>query len=223
VWLGSLSLVVVLSLVSTLIKVATWTNIADAVLLVSALVLTVFGLYRTFQDAANRDRILGMIRHLDHKERITALRDLAWSSINRGDVTATEFLLSSAAYGSQEQAGLVDWITQYSQLLEQPWLRQAILASLTSGDFDSKAAELLSLALNRLVVCCLDHEWYDTVREIIFAIMRTVEESPRFSEHHKYVVFDLGFNLHCIGEEGSASERIGQRSPDSLQDARNLI
>lgn len=222
VWLGSLSVVVLLSLASTLVTVAAWTNIVDAVLLVSALALTVFGLYRTFQDAADRERILGMVRRLDHKERITALRDLVWSSVNRGDVTSTEFLLSSAAYGSQEQAELVDWITQYSQLLEQPWLRQAILTNLTSGVFDSKAAELLRPALNQLVVSCLDHEWYDTVREIIFAIMRTVEESPKFSEYHKYIVFDLGFNLHYIGEEGSASERVSKRSPDSLQDARNL-
>lgn len=221
-WLGLLSLVVLASLAFTLIKVAPWTNIGDAILLVGALAITVVGLYQTFQDAADRGRILGMIRHLDDDNRITALRDLTWSSVNRGDVTSTEFLLSFAHYGSQEQAELVDWITQYSQLLEQPWLRQAILANLTSGNFDGKAAELLGPALNRLLVCCLDREWYESVREIVVAVVRAVEKFSRFTGYHRNVVFDIGFNLHYLGEEGSATARVSQHSPESLQDARDL-
>ena len=221
-WLGFLSLIVLASLASTLITVARWTNIGDAILLVSALALTVIGLYKTFQGAADRGRILGMIRHLTGENQVTALRDLTWDSVNRGDVTSTEFLLNVAHYGSKEQAELADWVTQYSQLLEQPWLRQAILSNLTSGDFDGKPAELSGLTINRLVVCCLDREWYYSVHEIIVTILRSVERSERFTSYHRYVVFDLGFNLHYVGEEGSATERISQRSPESLQDVRDL-
>jgi hypothetical protein len=148
-WLGLLSLVVLASLILTLIRVSHRTNFADAFLLVSALVFTVFGLYRTFQDAADRARILAMIKHLDSEDQTTALRDLIWSSVNRGDVTSTEFLLGLSAYGSREQAELADWITQYSQLLEQSWFRHAILNSLTSGEFTAQAAELLRPALSR--------------------------------------------------------------------------
>jgi len=222
VWLGLLSAIVLASLVLTLIRDAPWTNVADAFLLVGALALTVIGLYKTFQDTVDQARILGMIKHLEDGAQMTALRDLTWNSVNRGDVTATEFLLSFAHYGSKEQAELVDWITQYSQLLEQPWLRQAILANLTSGDFDHEAAESLCSAIKRLFICCLDREWYDSAHEIIVTMTRAMETTARFTEYHRYVAFDLGFNLHYIGDEGSATVRVSQRSPESLQDAQNL-
>jgi hypothetical protein len=78
-------------------------------------------------------------------------------------------------------------------------------------------------ALNRLFLSCLDREWYDSVHEIIVATVRAVCLTPKFTQYHRYAIFDLGFNLHYVGEEGSATKRISQRAPDSLQDARSLF
>lgn len=222
-WLGLLSFVVLASLAFTFTKVTTWANIVEALLLVSALALTVIGLYRTFRGAADRDRILGMISHLRDKDRTTALRDLTWNSVNRGDVTSTEYLLNLPSYGSQEQAELIDWITQYSQLLEQPWLRQAILVNVKSGVFDDIAAKLLRPAIGRLIIHCLDKEWYDFIHEVILELIWLIERSQTFTEYHRCLIFDIGFNLHYVGEEGrAATPRISVRAPKFLQDTRDL-
>lgn len=221
-WLVTLTLITAASLALTLIKQSRWTNIGDALLLVGALFFTAFGLFRTFQGAADRERILHMVTFLPPTTRTAALRDLAWSSVSRADVTSTEFLLGLSPYGSAEQAELVDWITQYSQLLEQSWFRHVILESLTSGKFTAQAAELLRPTFIRLLTCCLDREWYDSVHEIIVAIFRVIETAPQFTMYHKYVMFDLGFNLYYIGEEGSAAKRKSERTPEPLGDARNL-
>ncbi len=108
-------------------------------------------------------------------------------------------------------------------MLEQSWLRQAILDSLTSGEFNEKAAKLMEPALNRLVTSCLDHEWYDSVHDIIVAVVRAVDLTSKFTGYHRYAIFDLGFNLYYVGEEGSATARSSLRAPDSLQDARDLF
>jgi hypothetical protein len=222
-WLGPLSLIILGSLALTLIRETFWTNIGDAAILVAAVLITVLGLFKTFEGAANRARVLAMVKHLRGSRRTTALRDLIWNSVSRGDVTSTEFLLNFSPYGSAEQADLLDWTTQYSQLLEQSWLRQAILNSLTAGDFNEQAAKLLEPALNRFTTCCLDREWYDSVHDIIIAVVRAVGLTSKFTGYHRYAIFDLGFNLHYLGEEGSATVRTSQRSPDSLQDARDLF
>jgi hypothetical protein len=223
VWLGLLALVTLASLAFTLIKTAAWTNICDAFLISSALLIVVLGLYWTFQSAADRSRILGMIRRLHDEDRIIALRDLTWNSVNRGDVTSTGFLLKSSQSGSQEQAALLDWMTQYSQILEQPWMREAILATFASGDFGGTAADVLRSAFNRLVSYCLDHELYESVNNITFAVVRSIALSPKFTSNHTRILFDLGFNLHYVGEEGSASDRSSQRAPEALEDARDLF
>jgi hypothetical protein len=77
--------------------------------------------------------------------------------------------------------------------------------------------------LNRLAINCLDREWYDFIHEIIVAVTRAVCLTSRFTQFHRYAIFDLGFNLHWVGEEGSATARSSQRAPDSLQDARDLF
>ena len=222
-WLTLLGIITLGSLATALIRVSFRTNISDAVMLVAAVVLTILGLYRTFQGTADRKKVLGMVSHLNDSQRMTALRDLMWNSVNRGDVTSAEFLLDCSPYGSTDRASLIDWTTQYSPLLEQPWLRQAILHSLTSGDFDENAAKLMDPALKRLVINCLDREWYDSIHEIIIDVIRAVCSTSRFTQYHRYAIFDLGFNLHYVGEEGSSTERSSQRSPDSLQDARDLF
>jgi len=221
-WLASLTLVTGLALALALVRLSRWTNIADAVLLVGALFFTIFGLFKTFQGAADRHRILGMVQFLSNETRIAALRDLAWNSANQGDVSSTEFVLSLPPYGSIEQFELTDWITQYSQLLEQSWFRHIILESLTSGEFTTQAAELLRSTFARLLVCCLDHDWYDSVHEIIVATVRAIDTAPQFSMYHKYIMFDLGFNLYYVGEEGSAAQRRSGRGPEQLADARDL-
>jgi hypothetical protein len=222
-WLGPLSLITLGSLAITLIRGTFWTNIGDAVMLVAAILITVLGLFRTFEAAANRTRVLAMIGRLKGSRRTTALRDLIWNSVSRGDVTSTEFLLDFSPYGSAEQSDLLDWTTQYSQLLEQPWLRQAILNSLTAGDFDETAAKLLEPALDRLTVCCLDHEWYDSVHDIIIAVVQAVGRTSKFTGEHRYAIYNIGFNLYYLGEEGSATARASQRAPNSLEDARDLF
>ena len=126
-------------------------------------------------------------------------------------------------YGSEDWASLLDWTTQYASLLEQSWLREAILHSITSGDFNEKAADLMEPTLNRLVRSCLDREWYDSIHEIIVTIIRAVCLTTKFTQYHRHVIFDLGFNLYYVGEEGSATARSSQRAPDSLQDAQNLF
>lgn len=223
-WLTFLGIITLGSLATALISVSSWTNVSDAVMLLAAVVLTILGLYRTFQGTADRKKVLGMVSHLNDSQRMTALRDLMWNSVNRGDVTSAEFLFDFSPYGSVERADLIDWTTQYSPLLEQPWLRQAILRSLTSGDFDENAAKLMEPALKRLVINCLDREWYEFIHEIIIGIIRAVCLTSRFTQYHRYAIFDLGFNLHFVGEEGSAATpRSSQRSPDSLEDARDLF
>jgi hypothetical protein len=157
-WLGSLGLIVLGSLITAMIMVSFWTNVSDAVMLIAAVVLTVLGLYRTFRGTADRRQVLDMVKHLGSSERITALRDLMWNSVSRGDVTSTEFVLNYSLYGSDDQARLLDWTTQYAPLLEQPWLREAILQSITSGDFSETAAKSLEPPLNRLFLVCLDRE-----------------------------------------------------------------
>jgi hypothetical protein len=223
VWLGLLTTVAFASLVLAMIKASFWANVADAALLVLALLLTVLGLYRTFRDAADRKRMLGMVNFVSGENRLTALRDLTWTSASRGDVTSTEFLLEFSPYHSKERADLVDWITQYSQLLEQPWMRQAVLNSLTAGDFDEEAAKQLGPVVIRLLVHCLDHEWFDSARDVILGAVRTVEGASEFTSYHMYMIFDVGFNLHYIGEEGRASERHSQRSPEALKDLQDLF
>jgi hypothetical protein len=47
--------------------------------------------------------------------------------------------------------------------------------------------------------------------------------TSRFTQFHRHAIFDLGFNLHFVGEEGSATARSSQRAPDSLQNARDLF
>jgi hypothetical protein len=221
-WLVALTLITLAALALTLIKLSRWTNIGDVALLVGALFFTTFGLFRTFQGAADRQRILHMVTFLPPATRTAALRDLAWSSVSRGDVTSTEFLLRLPSYGSTEQAELVDWITQYSQLLEQSWFRHMVLESLTSGEFTAQAADLLRPALIRLLTCCLDREWYDSVREIVVATVRAVGTAPQFTMYHKYIMFDLAFNLYYIGEEGGEAKRKSERAPEPLDDARDL-
>jgi hypothetical protein len=222
-WLALLSIIILGSLATAMIKVSFWANVSDAVMLIAAVIFTILGLYRIFQRTADRRKILAMVTRLSPSNRITALRDLTWNSVSRGDVTSTEFLLNFSPYGSEDRATLLDWTTQYAPLLEQPWLRQAVLHSFTSGDFDEKAAKLMEPALNRLFLSCLDREWYDSVHEIIIATIRAVGLTSKFTQYHRYAIFDLGFNLHYVGEEGSATERVSQRAPDSLQDARSLF
>lgn len=222
-WLGLLGIITLGSLATALITVSFRTNISDAVMLVAAVLITILGLYRTFQGTADRKKVLGMVSHLNASHRMIALRDLMWNSVNRGDVTSAEFLLNFSPYGSAERADLLDWTTQYPQLLEQSWLRQAILRSLTSGNFDEGAAELMEPALNRLVINCLDREWYDSIHYIILDVTRAICLTSRFTQFHRYAIFDLGFNLHYVGEEGNATARTSQRAPDSLQGARDLF
>jgi hypothetical protein len=223
VWLVCLGTIILGSLATAMIRVSLWTNVIDAVLLVAAVIFTILGLYRTFQRTADRRQVLSMVGYLDFSNRITALRDLTWNSVNRGDVTSTEFLLNFSPYGSRDWASLLDWTTQYGQLLDQPWLREAILHAITSDDFDEMAADLTEPTLRRLVLSCLDREWYDSVDEIIVTIIRAVCLTSRFTQYHRHVVFDLGFNLHYVGEEGSATPRSSQRAQDSMQDARDLL
>jgi len=222
-WLISLGLIILGSLATAMVKVSFWANVSDAVMLIAAVLFTILGLYRTFQRTADRTKILAMVERLTPSNRIAALRDLTWNSASRGDVASTEFLLNFSPYGSEDRAALLDWTTQYAPLLEQPWLRQAILHSFTSGDFDEGAAKLMEPALNRLFLNCLDREWYDSVHEIIMATIRAVCLTSKFTQYHRYTIFDLGFNLHYLGEEGSATERVSQRAPESLQDARSLF
>jgi hypothetical protein len=222
-WLASLGLIILGSLATAMIKISFWANTSDAAMLVAAVLFTILGLYRTFQRTADRNEILAMVKNLTPSNRITALRDLTWNSVNRGDVTSTEYLLSFSPYGSEDRATLLDWTTQYAPLLEQPWLRQTLLRSFTSGDFNEKAARLMEPALNRLFISCLDREWYDSVHDIILATIRAVCSTSKFTQYHRYTIFDLGFNLHYVGEEGSGTERTSHRAPDSLQDARSLL
>jgi hypothetical protein len=157
---------------------------------------TILGLYRTFQRTADRRQVLAMVNHLKSADRITALRDMMWKSASQGDVTSTEFLLQFSPYGSEDWASLLDWTTQYAPLLEQSWLREEVLHSITSGDFNEKAADLMEPTLNRLVRSCLDREWYDSIREIIVTIIRAVCLTAKFTQYHRHVIFDLGFNLY---------------------------
>lgn len=223
IWLGLLTAVALASLGLAMIKLSFWADLVDAALLVLALLLTVLGLFRTFQQAADRKRVLGMVETVSGDNRVTALRDLVWTSANRGDVAATEYMLEFPPYHSKERADLVDWITQYSQLLEQPWMRQAVLKSLTAGEFDEDAAELLGPVIVRLLVHCLDHEWFDSAKEIILVAMRAAEGTSQFTYRHMNTIFDIGFNLHYIGEEGTASERTCERAPKSLKDLQDLF
>lgn len=222
-WLGSLGVITLGSLATAMIKLSFWSNISDAVLLVAAIFLTILGLYKTFQRTADRKQILPMVNRLRSADRITALRDLMWNSASQGDVTSTEFLLNFSPYGSEDWASLLDWTTQYASLLEQPWLREAILSSITSGDFSEKATKLMEPTLKRLVASCLDREWHYSVQDIIVAITRSVCLASKFTQYHRYVIFDLGFNLYYVGEEGSATSRSSQRAPDSLEDSRSLF
>jgi hypothetical protein len=222
-WLGLLGLTTLGSLATAMVEVSFWTNVINAALLVEIVALTILGLYRTFQGTADRRQVLAMINHIRSADRVTALRDLIWNSANQGDVTSTEFLLNFSAYGSEDWASLLDWTTQYAPLLEQFWLRKAIIGSITSGTFDGTAAKLVEPALNRLVRSCLDREWYDSVHEIIIDITNAVARASQFTQYHRYAVFDLGFNLFFVGEEGRATARSSQRAPDSLQDAQDLF
>jgi hypothetical protein len=223
VWLACLGAIILGSLATAMFTVSLWTNVIDAILLVAAVIFTILGLYRTFQKTADRRQVLALVSNLNVSDRITALRDLTWNSASRGDVTSTEFLLDFSPYGSKDWASLLDWTTQYGQLLEQSWLREAILHCITSGDFDEKAADLTESTLCRLVLSCLDREWYDSIHEIIVTIIRAVCQTSRFTQYHRHVIFDLGFNLYYVGEEGSATPRSSQRAQDSLQDARDLF
>jgi hypothetical protein len=222
-WLGSLGLIVLGSLATAMIRVSFWTNVTDAVLLLAAVLFTILGLYRTFQRTADRRQVLAMVDRLKKSDRITALRDLTWNSVTRGDVTSTEYLLNFSSYASEDWASLLDWTTQYAPLLEQSWLRQAILHSFTSRDFNENAAKLTEPTLKRFVASCLDREWYDSIHDIIVGIIGAVCLTSKFTQYHRYVIFDLGFNLYYIGDEGSATPRSSQRAPDSLQDARDLF
>lgn len=222
-WLGSLGLITLGSLATAMIDVSFWANVSDAVLLVATVVLTILGLYRTFKRTADRKQVLAMVNHLRSADRITALRDLMWNSASQGDVTSTEFLLNFSPHGSEDWASLLDWTTQYAPLLEQSWLRKALLNSITSGDFNEKTAELMEATLKRLVGSCLDREWYDSVHDIIIAVTNAVCLASQFTQYHRHVVFDLGFNLHFVGEERSATARSGQRAPGSMQDAQDLF
>jgi hypothetical protein len=97
-----------------------------------------------------------------------------------------------------------------------------MIRNLTSGDFNCETADLLRAALNRFIVCCLDREWYDSINEVIRAVMRDIRVE-KFTWNNFYVIFDLGFNLYYIGEEGSATPRMSQRSPQSLKDSQELF
>ena len=222
-WLGSLGLITLGSLATAMINVSFRTNVTDAVLLVATVVLTILGLYRTFKRTADRKKVLAMVNRLRSADRITALRDLMWNSASQGDVTSTEYLLDFSPYGSEDWAKLLDWTTQYAPLLEQSWLRQAILRSITSGDFNEKAAKLMEATLKRLVRSCLEREWYDSIHDIIIDITNAVCKMSKFTQYHRYAVFDLGFNLYFVGEERGATARSSQQAPDSLQDAKDLF
>jgi hypothetical protein len=210
-WLGIMAVIATATLVLTLFRLSLWTNIIDAVLFAAALSTLILGLYLTFGAAANRERVLAMAGDVKASDRVSAFQDLLWSSASRGDVTGAEYVLSIPKYGSSEQAGLLGWVTQYPQLLQQPWFTQAVLKCLTHGELDAVAAERLRSAFRQLLVCTLNVDEFSEANEIVLAILRAVEEASAFTEYHRYVVFDVGFHTHMVGEEGlNATPRIGQ-------------
>jgi hypothetical protein len=127
----------------------------------------------------------------------------------RSDIAATERLLGFPTHGSLEQARLLQWVTEYPQLLQHAWLVQQVLAQLTADVLDTGAVEGLRPAFVGLLMHSLNQGAFGAARDIVLGAMRAVAEAPTFTEAHESLVFDVGFHTHFVGEEGHAAPRLG--------------
>jgi hypothetical protein len=203
------ALVVAGSLWLALIRETAWTNRGDALLIGASLVISVTGLYITFQTAADRARIIDIVQQLEPTNRSIALRDMTWTGVSRGDVTAVEMLLRTPEAGSEEQADLLSWLTDYPVLMQQSWIRQLVLATATEHGFEDSAAEQLGPALTQLLTYCLDNSLFSSAEKVLLDVVRAVDEAAEFGRNHADLLFDFGFAIHCVGEEGRSAPRVG--------------
>ncbi|MFL6136705.1 MAG: hypothetical protein ACJ74O_02770 [Frankiaceae bacterium] len=208
-WLAGLSATVLASVVIAVHPPSDWTNTVEAALLLGGLVFALGGLFSVFRFASDRRQIVGVVLRLGEVgDRTIALQEMAWNAVNRGDIKMTHLLLDQPARAADEQAELLGWIVQYPVLLQQSWLRQLLVRCLLPERMEDSWAELTGGSLGRLLTTSLDAGWFDTGEDIVLSLHRSLDSAPTFGEHHSSLVFDVGFALHMVGEEGRASKRI---------------
>jgi hypothetical protein len=209
-WLLALGLLAAGALAIDLVHQSGWTNCGDAAVIIATISTALGGLFHAFSAVSDRRRIVSIAIGLAATDdRETALRDMTWNAANRGDITLTEMLLKDSRQVQNDQNKLLEWITQYSSLLEQSWLRLVVVSIATEEPFDDDRAESMTSPIRRLLITALENGWYETAEGIVHSTIRAIDNANSFGEHHGYLLFDIGFALHCEGEEGRSSEREG--------------
>ncbi|MGH2364924.1 MAG: hypothetical protein ACRDHX_09775 [Chloroflexota bacterium] len=205
-WWIALGLLVLLAAAAVWLPLSTPVEVAAVVLLLASVALALTGAGRAWQTAADRGRVLALLRGLPPPALAGAACDVLLAAAARADMALASAVFGVLGSRAEAHVQVLDWLACHETVASAPWLTAEAVASVEER-VGGESAERLRKPLVALLEGALTDESYRRCRLIVSGVMRGLERADPFSEVQASLLWQLGQALWERGDEGGSEPR----------------